>query len=633
MGQSAQKQRRYAEVAWVALIALAVVGIAFGTQPLQSRKVNFFNAGTQPLQLTAPLIDPLQCSFCHGGYDDENEPYYKWTHSMMAQSGRDPIFYAALAIAEQDASYVGEACLRCHTPSTWVRGRVKFDNDDQSPEFGKTLPLTDADQLGVSCSICHRMVDPVYQPGVSPGADAAILSGLTTGVPLNPHNANFILDPEDRRRGPFDLDSDWQAAGLGPFPGFHDWFQSPFHTSSRMCATCHEVSTPHFKWDPQDNRYALIGQTEQPQSDKYNQFPEQRTFSEWGTSLFAIGPVNLNGRFGNRTSVSSCQDCHMPKATGQGCALEPPTRTNLPRHEFAGANSWVLRAINFLYPQTVTGMNDMGVDESIARNVAMLQAASDLQLNRSGATLTARIINFSGHKLPTGYTEGRRMWINVQFKNAAGQVIAERGAYDFATAVLTENDTKVYEAKLGPDAQLAAQVGTAAAPTFRLAISNKIYKDNRIPPMGFNNAAATAVQAGHVPPGQYADGQYWDDTPFAIPAGARSATVRVYHQTTTKEYIEFLRDNNTDPNPMTNEGQIAYNMWAQFGKSTPVVLDEQSITLACPCDWNANGQIDVPDIFQFLNDWFASNADFNGDGSSTVSDIFDFLNCWFANCA
>ncbi len=632
MGQSVQRRHRSAEVAWVVVLTLAVVGIALGTQPLQSTRTNFFNAGTQPLSLNVPLIDPQQCSFCHGGYDDANEPSYKWTHSLMAQSGRDPVFYAALAIAEQDASYVGEACLRCHTPTTWMNGRVKFENDPMEPEFGKHLPLSGSDQLGVSCSICHRMVDPVYQPGVSPAPDAAILAGLTTGVPLNPHNAGFVLDPEDRRRGPYDLDADWQAAGLGPFPGFHDWLQSPFHQSSRMCATCHEVSTPHFRWDPQDARYALIGPNEQPAADKYQQFPEQRTFSEWGTSLFAVGPVNLNGRFGNRMSVSSCQDCHMPKATGQGCAIEPPTRTDLPRHEFAGANSWVLRAINFLYPSTQTGMNPQGVDEAIARNVAMLQAASDLELNVSGSTLTARIVNFSGHKLPTGYTEGRRMWVNVKFKDAAGQVIAERGAYDFATATLTESDTKVYEAKLGPDAQLAAQIGVPAQATFRLAISNKIYKDNRIPPMGFNNAAANAVQAGHVPPGQYADGQYWDDTPFAIPAGARTATVRVYHQTTSREYIEFLRDNNTDPNPLTNEGQIAYNLWNQFGKSEPVLMDEQSIAINCRCDWNASGLIDVPDIFAFLNDWFAGNADFDGNGSSTVSDIFDFLNCWFAGC-
>jgi subtilisin-like proprotein convertase family protein len=53
---------------------------------------------------------------------------------------------------------------------------------------------------------------------------------------------------------------------------------------------------------------------------------------------------------------------------------------------------------------------------------------------------------------------------------------------------------------------------------------------------------------------------------------------------------------------------------------------------ACPGDWNATGHLEVQDIFDFLNDWFAGNADFNNDGAIQVQDIFDFLNAWFAGC-
>lgn len=611
-------------------IALAIVGVAMAVPPIQSVKQNFFVPGTQPNTLTDPLIEPTQCGFCHSNYDQrEAEPYYKWNHSMMGQAARDPVFYAALAIAEQDASYVAESCMRCHAPMTWLQNQVKFDNNTASPTYGKLLPLTDDQKLGVACHVCHRMVDPIYQPGVSPGVDMSVLSGLTTGVPPSAHNAAMVIDPLDRRRGPFDLAADWANQPTMGWPGYHQFLQSPFHLSSRMCATCHDVSSGHFTKQG-NGAYTLNAVGQSPAASKYDQFPEQRTFSEWSQSMFASGPVSLGGRFGGQAgSYSSCQDCHMPTTTGQACALEPPVRTGLPQHNFNGANTWVLRSVYDLYQNTTTDLDPDGIEESIGRATTMLQQASDVQVTQVHSGINVRIVNYSGHKLPTGYNEGRRMWINVKFKDSGGGVIAQRGAYDGATATLSQWDTKVYEATIGPDAALGAQLGVSAGPAFRLAISNLFYKDNRIPPMGFTNAGFASVQAGSVPANLYADGQYWDDTVFAIPTGSRSAEVTVYYQTSSKEYMEFLRDGNTT----TTQGQTAYDQWVMWGRSEPVAMDNATIPLICRCDWNANTHLEVQDIFDFLGDWFALHGDFNGDGVTTVQDIFDFLTCWFANCA
>jgi hypothetical protein len=54
--------------------------------------------------------------------------------------------------------------------------------------------------------------------------------------------------------------------------------------------------------------------------------------------------------------------------------------------------------------------------------------------------------------------------------------------------------------------------------------------------------------------------------------------------------------------------------------------------IVCKCDTNSNGVLEVQDIFDFLNLWFAGDprGDFNGNGL-TVQDIFDFLSCWFAS--
>jgi hypothetical protein len=177
----------------------------------------------------------------------------------------------------------------------------------------------------------------------------------------------------------------------------------------------------------------------------------------------------------------------------------------------------VLNAIRNLYPDSETGLATDTVADSIARAEYMLQNASDMQLSIAGNDLKVRIINQTGHKLPTGYPEGRRMWINVKFLNGSGGLVAERGAYNSATASLSTADTKVYEAKLGVDAAVSAATGVPVGPSFHFAISNLWYGDNRIPPRGFTNAGFASVQSA--PVGYtYADGQYWDDTFFAMPA-------------------------------------------------------------------------------------------------------------------
>ena len=524
----------------------------------------------------------------------------------MAEAG-DPVVRAALVIAEQDAAFVGSSCLRCHAPTAWAQNHVQFNTDPNSTGYGASLPLVGDDLQSVSCTTCHRMVDPGYRPGVSPAVDASVIAALSAGAPTaqSLHNGAFVLDPADYRRGPYNLDADWQGAGLGGFPSLHGWLKSPFHQDSRLCATCHDVSTGHFSRQS-DGSYSLNAFDTRPAQSKYDQFPEQRTFSEWQNSLFAQGPINLAGRFGGtRPTVSSCQDCHMPGVTGQGCSLNPPMRARLGQHDFAGANSWVVGAVRSMNPDSETGLSEQIVSDAIARNASMLSRASDLQLSVVAGRLNARIVNYSGHKLPTGYTEGRRMWVNVRFLAGNGRLLAERGAYDAASATLSESDTKVYKAQMGMDDALAQLTGNESGPAFRLALSNKVFLDNRIPPMGFTNAAFEAAGAGHVPPAQYADGQYWDDVGFDPPPGAQRAVVRVYYQTSTREYIEFLRDGNTTD----GSGQAAYDQWSNLGKSEPVLMDQGTIAFRCACDWNASGSLTVQDIFDFLSSYFNGVAD------------------------
>jgi len=525
-------------------LAAVLSGIGLASAALAPRAAlvattlnDFIQPGTQPLEITAPIQDSGICSGCHGDYNDNVEPYRIWASSMMAQSSRDPVFHAALAIANQDAQDSGELCLRCHTPGAWLAGR-------STPTDGSALDQMAGDFDGVTCHFCHRMVDPFSDPGdptngsgIAIGSDAGILAGLAEPVVHEPHSGQYIVDPDDVRRGPFQLPS-------GFF--FHNWAQSSYHRESLLCGTCHDVSNP-----------AL---TRQPDG-------------------FAQTEIDTGGLFGgDKPTVATCQDCHMPDTLGQAAfpGLGSPVRPDLPLHHFNGANSWVLRAVNAIYPQFETALTDQHIDDAVARNEEMLANAAALSTFERGGELLVRIRNRSGHKLPTGYGEGRRMWINVQFYGGA-TIIAERGHYDSATADLTTTDTTVYEVVQGLDAAQAAASGVPAGESFHFVLNNAVLKDNRIPPRGYVESNFESVQAEPVAY-TYMDQHHWDDVTFAIPAGATSATVNLYHQTTSKEYIEFLRDENTT----NNAGIDAYNLWDMFGKSAPVLMQTADVDLSLP---------------------------------------------------
>ena len=122
---------------------------------------DFYQTGSQPdpTGYDSIIVGRFNCINCHQFEDDQNPdevvpPYNNWVSSMMAQSSRDPIFHAAMTIANQDANDSGTLCIRCHIPAGFLNGRAM-------PADGSALIEDDLD--GISCDICHRMVDPVSE--------------------------------------------------------------------------------------------------------------------------------------------------------------------------------------------------------------------------------------------------------------------------------------------------------------------------------------------------------------------------------------------------------------------------------------------------------------------------------------
>ncbi|MCB9858192.1 MAG: hypothetical protein H6818_21105 [Phycisphaerales bacterium] len=648
------------------IASLAAWQSAMAVNPLPTTIDNFYMHGTQPNSLApGAVIIPAgdQCTFCHSNGGDEPDPTVhigrEWRGSMMAQAARDPIFYACMDIAEADAPGVGDACIRCHAPKGWLEGR-------STPTNGSALTREDRD--GITCHFCHRMVDPFDLDNDAPAVDYFVLQGLDDDLPMMSFdrgdppaigfngNGNYVIDPYDRRRGPFPvvrygLPSPSNAVNCDLYhPGFtfgnceNDLGEdeclsqeSPLHRRADMCGTCHDVSFPHVNYDAQGNPSFNGTGNAHPTGNKYDMAAEQRTFSEWLKSDFAQGQgVDMGGRFGSpgQTFVSDCQDCHMPKhAFAKGCEFVSGGRDDIPKHTFRGSNSWVLDAVAMHYgpdgplpgfpadPQgpeldddevTQLQMGTLGNMDFI-KKAADLTAELDDTMTPGVPQLKVRVTNQAAHKLPTGYIDGRRMWLTIEYFDCDGMPLQVLGGYDYSTATLDEGSTKVYRAAVGPDPALATVVDLPEAPSFHAAFATKKYFDNRIPPRGFTNAEFEAIQSPVVGY-SYADGQHWDDTYFGIPDGAATARITLFHQTTTREYIEFLRDNNpfsaTDPQ---NRGAFAYAMWEAAGKSEPVEMavvgDSIPFMVIPKGDPNCDGSRSSADIEMFISVLLGDSAD------------------------
>ena len=503
--------------------------------------------GSQPLGGVVLENPNTSCVTCHGNYDAQNEPWANWRGSMMGQAMRDPFFLACMTVAEQDAPSVGDLCIRCHSPGGWLEGR-SVDT--------KGGLLNTKDREGIQCDFCHRLVDRNYVAGVSPPQDVNVLAALDD-LPLQYGNGQFIADPNPLRRGPF---GDAQAS--------HDFVESPLHRSSDLCGTCHDVSNPVFvELGPQDYGPNTFDD-EHPDMNVRNMFPVERTFSEWTQSAYAQGGVYAPQFAGNKPDgmVSTCQDCHMRDVDAKGCNENgSPRRPDLPLHDLMGGNTFIPDVLPLMYPGEV---NVTELQAAKARAITMLQLAATLQVTPQSYGVRVRVTNETGHKLPSGYPEGRRIWLSVTAKDPSGTVVFQSGVYNSSTGELFHDEQlKVYEIHAGLSPALAGALGLPAGPSFHFVLNDSVYMDNRIPPRGFLNAAFAAVQSpvvAHV----YEDGQHWDDTPYFIPMSAESVTVSLYYQSTSKEYVEFLRDAN-----VTNSaGQDLYNAWVATGRAAPVLM-------------------------------------------------------------
>ena len=288
----------------------------------------FLLPGTQP-ETIGPLQSTVTCGFCHGGYDPALEPTFTWQGSMMANAARDPVFYAALTVAEQDNPEAGDFCLRCHSPVGWLEGRSK-------PGAGTSL--TAKDREGVQCDFCHQLVDPMSQEGKE------LVEPDVPGY----GSAMYVVSP-GIQRGPYD-DSN----------SIHKTAKSDFHLSGNLCGTCHDVSNPFFAEDPAQQAPHEYGKIE-------------RTYSEWLLSDYA--EMGYEG---------TCQGCHMARTSGYATRQTITLRDSLGIHDLTGGNAWVPDTLPLLWGDEVDAAALAATKE---RAIATLRRAATMDLSFPDSSL------------------------------------------------------------------------------------------------------------------------------------------------------------------------------------------------------------------------------------------------------
>jgi hypothetical protein len=474
--------------------------------------------------------------------------------------------------------------------------------------------------------------------------------------------------------GPYDRD-DAQAR--------HQRMRSLQHRDVDFCGSCHDVSNPAVG-DLAPNNGAQIPllpgtfngvpNVVDPNQDPatkaaFNNAPYmygvvERTFSEFKASAFDTMPVSgfdtlpddlkvpggsldvsyqaalAAGQAGNYADVGtltdppdqgvryfSCQTCHLRPTTGVGCNKRgTPTRADLPKHDMTGGNNWIGPLIKY---QNDNGLLRLGgglsqiqrdaIDAGQLRAGEHLTQAASLEVTGD----TVKVVNLTGHKLISGYPEGRRMWLNIKWYDINNDLVREDGAYGpigvwvnnpaggpdvqvESISDLSGTDTKIYEAHyamteewantllgLGydpdfvlsfdrSDGQPDYRLGDLANPetpayheTFHFVLNNHVAKDNRIPPYGMDYSEAARRNALPVPATQFGDPgegdvyNYWDEVvlnPPLTPQTAVYATIDLLYQGTSWEYIQFLWKANNEQNAfLGQEGVNMLDAWLNAG--------------------------------------------------------------------
>ncbi len=287
--------------------------------------------------------------------------------SMHLASHTDPLYRAMAELARKEAGpKVYAFCAGCHSPGGVVTRLIPAKLDGQLPAEAKA---------GVTCDVCHQI---------------SALTGAA-GPWKEPANASFTIEQGMVKFGNYANIAENRS---------HSGEKKDHFASSDLCASCHTVIQP------------------------VNGFHIEETYDEWKAGIYSQKGIQ-------------CQDCHMrtvEEAQKVAETLQPLHLTGksvengadrpIYRHYFVGgnANADLLAA----------GKTHAQMAEARLKGAARLE----LKLPAKAAAgkelaLDVQVLNVAaGHSIPSAVTELRRMWVELQVRDAQGKVLFQNPGLD-----------------------------------------------------------------------------------------------------------------------------------------------------------------------------------------------------------
>ncbi len=284
------------------------------------------------------------------------------------------------------------ACSACHRDiyEEWLHSRhaKAWENKWYQPDYLLAHEETDG-LTDVLCGACHAPI--AARTGLLPPADgsrfdATSRQGIScdfchtvSGVE-NMYNMGHVSEPGNVKQGP--RGDGWSL--------HHEVKYNEIYTKAEFCGSCHMVIHPV-------TGVHIID-----------------TWEDWKNNEY--------GKQGIR-----CQDCHMTPGPGVSktpgrAALMGKSRDNLAFHGFVGGSSYIQDAL--------------GNTEQAELSREFLRAAAEVTVadnvtDEGTLELTVDVHNVgAGHKIPTGTTYIRIMWLQVEVAGQDGSVVYSSGHVD-----------------------------------------------------------------------------------------------------------------------------------------------------------------------------------------------------------
>jgi tetratricopeptide (TPR) repeat protein len=372
--------------------SLAIVGLALadGPRALPPVPTGLFspsNARTIDGNLIpeSDFFPASRCASCH------QDTHAAWSMSLHRNAAREPFYResADILLRTRGIEFTRH-CESCHTPVALFSGVLTKDS------ARTTAPFTKFDDEGVTCSVCHSIVEARVDGTGSFTIRRPALLAKEDGTPV------------------FGDFSDEQI--LADVPGHKRAVMRPLLRTPEFCSTCHKVVAP-------------------PDLNGYKNIKGFSAYDEWqqsGASLESVLP------FYRRDARADCRACHMPKIDSHN---DRAAKNGLiASHRWPGANT----AAPLFYGQTEQAdlikkfleSNVLAVDifalrrESTGELIAPMSAGENRIALKPGEEIVAEVVasnRNAAHSFPPEVRDLYEAWVELEASDDSGKPIFHSG--------------------------------------------------------------------------------------------------------------------------------------------------------------------------------------------------------------